>query len=49
VISLIASIPLSRLSDEKHNKYVVNQKREHVDDISFKEIFGRIRVDFFAK
>jgi hypothetical protein len=28
----------------KHNKYVVNQKLEHVVDISFRELFGRIRV-----
>jgi TfoX/Sxy family transcriptional regulator of competence genes len=26
----------------KHNKYVVNQKLEHFDDISFRELFGRI-------
>ena len=31
----------------KHSKYVVNQKVEHVDDISFRELFGRIRVVFF--
>jgi hypothetical protein len=31
----------------KHSKYVVNQKLEHVDDISFRELFGRIRVGFF--
>jgi hypothetical protein len=30
----------------KHNKYVVNQRFEHVDDISFREFFGRIRVVF---
>jgi hypothetical protein len=30
----------------KHNKYVVNQKLEDVDDISFREHFGRIRVFF---
>jgi hypothetical protein len=30
----------------KDNKYVVNQKLEHVDDISFRELFGRIRVAF---
>jgi hypothetical protein len=28
----------------KHNKYVVNQKLEHFDDISFRELYGRIRV-----
>ena len=32
----------------KDNKYVVNQKLEHVDDISFGELFGRIRVFFFV-
>jgi hypothetical protein len=33
----------------KHNKYVVNQNLEHVADISFRELFGRIRVGFFYK
>jgi hypothetical protein len=28
----------------KDDKYVVNQKLEHVDDISFRDLFGRIRV-----
>ena len=28
----------------KHNKYVVNQKLEHVDDISFRQLFSRIRL-----
>jgi hypothetical protein len=28
-------------------KYGVNQKHEHVDDISFRELFGGIRVGFF--
>jgi hypothetical protein len=46
---LIVNFPFICNNNPKHNKYVVNQKREHVDDISFKEIFGRIRVDFFAK
>ena len=32
----------------KHNKYVVNQTLEHVDDISFRELFGRIR-DLFLQ
>ena len=32
----------------KHNKYVVNQKREHFDDISVSELFGRTRVIFFV-
>jgi hypothetical protein len=31
----------------KDNKFVVNQKLEHVDEISFTELFGRIRVVFF--
>jgi hypothetical protein len=31
----------------KYNKYVVNQKLEHVEDISFREHFGRIRVVFY--
>jgi hypothetical protein len=39
-----------RLSVEKHvhqrDKYVVNKKLEHVDDISFRELCGRIRVLF---
>jgi hypothetical protein len=34
----------------KHNKYVVNQKLEHFDDISFRELYGRwIRVVLFTK
>jgi hypothetical protein len=33
----------------KDNKYVVNQKLEHIDDISFRELFGRIRVFYFYK
>jgi hypothetical protein len=31
----------------KDNRYVVNQKLEHVDDLSFRELFGRIKVVFF--
>ena len=31
----------------KHNKYCVNQRLEHVDDICFREVFGRIRVVFY--
>jgi hypothetical protein len=27
--------------------FVVNQKLEHVEDISFRELFGRIRVVFY--
>ena len=30
----------------KGNKYVVNEKLEHVDDISFRELFDRIIVVF---
>ena len=33
---------LLKNTSTKDNKYVVNQKIEHVDDISFKELFGRI-------
>jgi hypothetical protein len=33
----------------KDNKYVVNQKLEHVDDISFRERFGRISGAFFLQ
>ena len=38
-------VPMENTST-KH-KYVVNQKLEHVDYISFREFFGRIRVGFF--
>ena len=31
----------------KYSKYGVNQKHEHVDDIIFRELFGRIRGCFF--
>jgi len=31
----------------KHNKYAVKQKLEHIDDINFREVFGRIRVFLF--
>jgi hypothetical protein len=30
-------------------KHVVNQKLEHVEDISSREVFGRISVFFFTK
>jgi hypothetical protein len=30
-----------------YSKYVVNQKLEHVEDISFRELFSRIRVVFY--
>jgi hypothetical protein len=32
----------------KHSKYVVIQKLEPVEDISFRELFGRIREVFYA-
>jgi hypothetical protein len=41
----VLSLNNSSLST-KYNKYVVNQKLEHVVDISFRELFGRIRVVF---
>ena len=31
----------------KQNKYVVNQNLEHVDDISCRELFGRITVAIY--
>jgi len=31
----------------KHSKYVVNQTLKDVDDISFRELFGRIKVSSF--
>ena len=37
---------LLKNTSTKENKYVVNQKLEHVDDISFRELFGSIRVVF---
>jgi len=37
---------LLKNTSTKDNKYVVNQKLEHVDDISFREHFSRIRVVF---
>jgi hypothetical protein len=43
----IKTFDLSTLSSTKDNKYVVNQTLEHVDDISFREHFGRIRDGFF--
>jgi len=43
-----AECPLKNTSI-KHSKYVVNQKLEHVDDISFRERFGRIRDFFLTK
>ena len=40
---------LLKITSTKDNKYIVNQTLEHVDDISFRELFGRIRVFFFIK
>jgi hypothetical protein len=40
---------LLKNTSTKDNKYVVNQKLEHVDDISFSEFVGRIRVVFLTK
>jgi hypothetical protein len=31
----------------RHNKYAVKQNLEHVDDINFRDVFGRIRVVCF--
>jgi hypothetical protein len=33
---------LLKNTSTNHSKYVVNHKFEHVDDISFREILGRI-------
>jgi hypothetical protein len=33
----------------KDNKYVVNKKPEHVDDVIFRGVFGRISVVFLIK
>ena len=35
---------LLKNTSTKDNKYIVNQKLEHVDDINFRELFGRIRM-----
>ena len=32
----------------KHSKCVVNQKLDYFDDISFRELFGGMRVWFFT-
>ena len=37
---------LLKNTSTKENKYVVNQTLVHVDDISFRELFGSIRVFF---
>ena len=39
---------LKKNTSTKHNKYVVNQKLEHCDDISCRELFCRIRVLFLC-
>ena len=31
----------------QNEKYVVNHKLKHFDDVSFREIFGRIKSVFF--
>jgi len=38
---------LMKKSSTKHSTYVVNQKLEHAEDISFRKLFGRIRVVFY--
>ena len=38
-----------KIMSPKHNIYVVNQNLEHVDDVSFRELFGRMGVSFFYK
>jgi hypothetical protein len=40
---------LLKNTSTKHSKYAVYQKVKHVDDISFREFFGRIRVVCFTK
>ena len=40
---------LLKNTSTKHNKYVVNQKVEHDDDISFREHFGRIKSILFLQ
>ena len=37
---------LLKNTSTKDNKYVVNQTLEHIDDISFRELFGIISVLF---
>ena len=34
---------LLKNTSTKHNKYVVNQSLAHIDDISFRELFGGIK------
>ena len=45
--SWVCRLFAEKKTSNKYNKYGVNQKHEHVDDISFRELFGRIRVVFF--
>ena len=40
-------LPTVCLKTRPPNKYVVNQTFEHVEDINFRELFGRIRVVFY--
>jgi len=37
-------VPICMSTSTRCSKYVVNQKLEHVDDISLREHFGRIRM-----
>jgi hypothetical protein len=46
-IGLLHADFLLKNTSTKHSKYFVNQKLADVDDISFRELFGRIRVVFF--
>jgi hypothetical protein len=38
---------LLKSTSNEHSIYVVNQKLEHIDDISFKEFFDSFRVFFY--
>ena len=40
---------LLKTTSTKENLYVVNQKLEHVENISFRKKIDRIRVVFFTK
>jgi hypothetical protein len=44
-------VPIGMLENtsNKDNKYVINQKLEHVDAISFRELYGRIGLVLFTK
>jgi hypothetical protein len=39
---------LLKNTSTKHNKYIVNQKLENVEDISLRELFGRIRIKIIS-